>query len=159
MPPSDLSVAAFFIGGGFGMRAVKVGWAYTTTSRVRHLFVRRPDDLRLSCSLCKKYVLSYPTVVELVSEKRKGPNCKICEKRFVRKQMCIGGKELVMGDLKNCPFCGGKAMLDKELRDGCKDEDFEAYAYYYRCISCASQGGWAKSPTSAEKLWNMRKGV
>ena len=57
-----------------------------------------------------------------------------------------------------CPFCAGSADLSSSERDGYKDfpDDPDARAYYYVCISCACQGGWAKSATSALRNWNMR---
>lgn len=53
-----------------------------------------------------------------------------------------------------CPFCGGRAELRKQLRDGHEPDAIEAHAYV--CDSCACVGGWGKSETSALRLWNMR---
>lgn len=62
------------------------------------------------------------------------------------------------GDLKPCPFCGGNALNDRVLRSGYEawQDDPDAYSYFVRCIACAAEGGWAKSPTSAVRLWNTR---
>lgn len=57
-----------------------------------------------------------------------------------------------------CPYCGGAPEAAKELRDGyadCKD-DPDAYAHFFRCVSCAAQGGWSKNEVGAVRLWNMR---
>jgi hypothetical protein len=58
-----------------------------------------------------------------------------------------------------CPFCGGQPIPEKALRDGYADcqDDPDAYAYTVRCRSCAAEGGWAKSATSAARWWNMRQ--
>lgn len=57
-----------------------------------------------------------------------------------------------------CPFCGGRAQLGSEQRDGYAQwpHDPDARAYYYVCDSCAAVGGWGKSETSALRMWNMR---
>ena len=55
-----------------------------------------------------------------------------------------------------CPFCGGDPMPDRELRRGHDRTDRDAWAYFLRCVSCAAQGGWAKSESGAIRLWNMR---
>ena len=36
------------------------------------------------------------------------------------------------------------------------EDDGEAYAYFMCCICCGAKGGWAKSPTSAPRNWEMR---
>ena len=58
-----------------------------------------------------------------------------------------------------CPFCDGQGCLDWILREGYeKDKDDpDAKAYFIRCKSCASNGGWSKSPPGAFRLWNMRQ--
>lgn len=61
-------------------------------------------------------------------------------------------------EVEKCPFCGGKAVLDSVLRDGyekCPD-DPDARAYFYRCMSCAAQGGWSKRQGGALRCWNVR---
>ena len=62
------------------------------------------------------------------------------------------------GDTALCPFCGGKATLRKDLRDGYEScpEDQDAWAFYFGCVSCAAQGGWAKTEAGALRYWNMR---
>lgn len=59
-----------------------------------------------------------------------------------------------------CPFCDGDWILEKHLRDGYGEnaDDPDAFAYFVRCISCAAQGGWAKSENGAFHLWNLRAG-
>ena len=54
-----------------------------------------------------------------------------------------------MVDLKPCPFCGGYAMIDKELLSG-------HWVYQVRCTGC-----WATSPKINTKkevveAWNRR---
>lgn len=59
-------------------------------------------------------------------------------------------------EVKQCPFCGGKARLHSIDRfPGCKIR-CEKFAYYYQCESCACQGPWAKTEGNARKHWNMR---
>jgi len=60
---------------------------------------------------------------------------------------------------KLCPFCGGRPTLAFGVRDGYEgyETDPDAIAWYVRCISCAAQGGWAKSKAGAWRLWNMRE--
>lgn len=66
--------------------------------------------------------------------------------------------------LRPCPFCGGWAYIDKVLRDGCKDGQPDAWAFFAMCNSCGAQGGWCKStdPRSeamtAVRQWNWRHG-
>jgi len=55
-----------------------------------------------------------------------------------------------------CPFCGGRAELHKQLRDGHAPEAVDAFAYFYVCNSCAAVGGWGKSETLALRMWSMR---
>ena|SRR5579859_3361189 len=61
--------------------------------------------------------------------------------------------------MKPCPFCTQtRVRVDRLLRDGCKDGEPDAYAYYVFCPSCGCQGPWVKNPSGAERLWNMRDG-
>ena len=57
-----------------------------------------------------------------------------------------------------CPFCGGAAEHNSELRPGYAEcpEDSNAWAHFYVCLSCTAVGGWAKSETAALRMWNMR---
>lgn len=61
-------------------------------------------------------------------------------------------------ELLRCPFCGGDPVEDRELRDGYKDGEDDAYAYSVRCRTCAGVGGWGKSAASARRWWNGRMG-
>lgn len=65
----------------------------------------------------------------------------------------IDGKS---SELLPCPFCQGQPRRDRTLRDGCEDGEPDAWAYFVRCISCAAQGGWAKTPGNADRHWNLR---
>ena len=56
----------------------------------------------------------------------------------------------------DCPFCGGHATMRRVLRDGCKDGEPDAWAYYVVCRSCAAQGGGGKSKESALRCWSQR---
>ena len=56
-----------------------------------------------------------------------------------------------------CPFCGGVATLNNELREGFVPDEEGARSYFYVCDSCAAAGGWGKSESSALRYWNMRK--
>ncbi len=59
--------------------------------------------------------------------------------------------------LDSCPFCGcGTVRIEKVLRGGYNHNDCEAYAYAVVCPSCAAEGGWGKSGSSAVSMWNMR---
>ena len=58
--------------------------------------------------------------------------------------------------LRPCPFCAGKGIYSKKLRDGCIDGEPEAYAYSIDCRSCACVGPWAKTQGNAVRGWNMR---
>lgn len=58
--------------------------------------------------------------------------------------------------LRPCPFCGGAARRARTLRDGCRDGEPDAWAYYVVCVSCAAQGGWAKNEAGADRLWRSR---
>ncbi len=49
-------------------------------------------------------------------------------------------------NIKKCPFCGGEALVRKELRD----------CYYLFCRCCAAQGPWTKNEKGAIRMWNMR---
>lgn len=70
----------------------------------------------------------------------------------------IGWSEVSMSDLFPCPFDGGEAIPDRELRYGCQDGDPDAWAYYIRCRTCAAEGPWKKTPSGADRAWNMRVG-
>jgi hypothetical protein len=59
-------------------------------------------------------------------------------------------------DVKICPFCGGIGSMAKVDRYPDCDIQEDKWAYYVRCVSCACEGPWAKSETSATKLWNTR---
>ncbi len=58
--------------------------------------------------------------------------------------------------LKPCPFCGGGPIHEKSLRDGCREDEPDAWAWYVRCRSCAAQGPWFKTPGNAVRFWNQR---
>ena len=64
--------------------------------------------------------------------------------------------------LSACPFCGGWGRQSKVLRDGYDkwkdDPEGEAWAHFVVCNSCSAQGGWAKTPGNAVRLWNARAG-
>lgn len=51
----------------------------------------------------------------------------------------------------NCPFCGGKPTLSTITADNGETH------YNIRCLSCAAEGGWAKTPGNATRWWNMRQ--
>lgn len=57
-----------------------------------------------------------------------------------------------------CPHCGGDAVLRRDLRNGYENsrKDKDAWAYYAFCVSCAAQGGWAKTTGNAVRNWEMR---
>jgi|SRR5579859_147611 len=52
-----------------------------------------------------------------------------------------------------CPFCAGTPVVDKCLRAGLEEDDPDAYSYVLRCLSCAAQGPWGKSESSARGQW------
>ena len=54
-------------------------------------------------------------------------------------------------ELKKCPFCGGDARIKKT-----KHVNADDCRYYVVCMSCAAEGGWAKSNGGAIVFWNMR---
>jgi hypothetical protein len=61
--------------------------------------------------------------------------------------------------LRTCPFDGGSrlhvirtARYDGEYVDDIETPDF--YAYHVHCTSCAADGPWQKSQSSAELFWN-----
>ena len=60
--------------------------------------------------------------------------------------------------LKPCPFCGGAAYRERVVRKGYENDlnDADAWAFFIARISCAAQGGWAKSESGAVRWWNMR---
>lgn len=51
--------------------------------------------------------------------------------------------------IRRCPFCAGHGLMDT-VQQG--DET----KYFLRCHSCACEGPWGKSSTSAVRWWNMR---
>ena len=55
-----------------------------------------------------------------------------------------------MSASKRCPFCGGKAFLQKSPHDAIDTE------FYYVCASCAAQGPWFKNKHGALRGWNTR---
>jgi Lar family restriction alleviation protein len=56
-----------------------------------------------------------------------------------------------------CPFCGHtNPIMDKDLRDGYRDGEVDAYAYSVRCRGCAGTGPWSKNESMARHRWNMR---
>ncbi len=57
-----------------------------------------------------------------------------------------------------CPFCNGEPHLEKQLRDGYKQDsdDPDAWAYWLQCNTCAACGGWAKNQHGALHQWNTR---
>ena len=59
-------------------------------------------------------------------------------------------------NIKDCPFCGGIGNMGRVDRYPDCDIQEDKYAYYIRCVSCACEGPWAKSESSATKLWNTR---
>jgi Lar family restriction alleviation protein len=48
-----------------------------------------------------------------------------------------------------CPFCVGTAELQEHV-------DARRTTYVVVCISCAADGPWEKSATSAARAWNAR---
>lgn len=59
-------------------------------------------------------------------------------------------------ELLACPFCGGEGVRDRKLRDGYRDGEPEAWAYFVRCRCCACEGPWYKTVGNADKAWNKR---
>ena len=61
-------------------------------------------------------------------------------------------------ELLDCPFCKGEMIANADLRDGYADcpNDPDAFAYYYRCRSCAATSGWSKTKSGAIRYLNMR---
>lgn len=57
-----------------------------------------------------------------------------------------------------CPFCGGMPYLTKTERAGYQDfpDDPDRFAYTMVCRSCAAEGPWQKSESSARRMWEMR---
>jgi len=54
------------------------------------------------------------------------------------------------GDVKNCPFCGGKAVAATVTADNGE------LRHFFRCLSCGCEGPWAKSESGAVHWWEMR---
>jgi len=53
-----------------------------------------------------------------------------------------------------CPFCAGTAELQEHMAVLSKRT-----TYVVACISCAAEGPWQKSSTSAARWWNTRAGT
>lgn len=58
-------------------------------------------------------------------------------------------------ELKECPFCGGKATLHKDTWP-VDDAGNKAVAYWVRCRSCGSCSKEYKNPEKASEAWNRR---
>lgn len=73
--------------------------------------------------------------------------------------MSANAPEMVPGEpIAACPFCGGDAEIWRQRRfPNCPDDWAGAWAYYGLCRSCAAQGPWEKSESSARKGWNRRE--
>jgi Lar family restriction alleviation protein len=54
-----------------------------------------------------------------------------------------------------CPFCGGEAELDHVEHEQRIVDDLTT-KFFYRCVSCACNGGWGRSESGALRYWNMR---
>jgi Lar family restriction alleviation protein len=54
-----------------------------------------------------------------------------------------------MEDLKLCPFCGGSAYLETDIRA-------QRPVSFVVCRSCACEGPWHKTESGAVHAWNMR---
>jgi Lar family restriction alleviation protein len=48
-----------------------------------------------------------------------------------------------------CPFCGGEGYLSRINKYSSE--------YTIACKCCAAEGGWSKTATGAEMLWNTRQ--
>ena len=58
-------------------------------------------------------------------------------------------------ELKPCPFCGGKAYLDKasaDLLDECSKN------YVVRCWDCRVSTAWFDDEDKCKDMWNKREG-
>ena len=58
--------------------------------------------------------------------------------------------------LKPCPFCGGQA---RKQRTTLEIGNIKEPRYFVSCISCAAEGGWAKTEGGAVRNWEMREHV
>lgn len=54
-----------------------------------------------------------------------------------------------MGDLKHCPCCNGKAVLDELLFDG-------AYQFSITCTVCGLTTGFRDNRNDTIEMWNRR---
>lgn len=61
----------------------------------------------------------------------------------------------ISDDLHPCPFCGGKAILDRCLYDMADPE--RGYSHYGFCQRCATEGPWARTEAGATRRWNARR--
>jgi hypothetical protein len=62
-------------------------------------------------------------------------------------------------ELKPCPFDGGTRLVVFQTPrfDGeyvSEEETPDFYAYNVHCTTCAADGPWKKSQSSAEQFWN-----
>ena len=53
-------------------------------------------------------------------------------------------------ELKPCPFCGGKAILECEEEMGIGPE------WLVVCLGCHMEGAWFSSKAKATEAWNTR---
>lgn len=56
-----------------------------------------------------------------------------------------------MSELKDCPFCGGKAKKRQKYSD-----IFNCKMYYVRCMVCSAQTEFTRFEEVAELRWNER---
>ena len=64
-----------------------------------------------------------------------------------------------MMKLKPCPFCGGKAVVDKWKMSPFETlhiSDHHGYWYAVSCDECMSEGAHCITEENAIKSWNMR---
>ena len=66
--------------------------------------------------------------------------------------------ELAEPGLLPCPFCGCSRLYVTSIPrfPGLPREWPGGMAYTITCASCAAEGGWEKSSSSARRTWNMR---
>ena len=63
-------------------------------------------------------------------------------------------------DVKDCPFCGSTNLaMFKVDRYPASDIDLDKWAYFVSCECCRAQGGWSKSPSGAQRMWDMRSSL